>query len=775
MRCPTCGHLNQSDAQFCANCGLWLAGVQPRRSALQPGQIMDGDTYRIIRPLGKGGMGAIYLAAQPRAFGRLCVIKEVIDYFDPTDPEEALKANQRFEAEARTLAQLKHPGIPDMYGYFSEGGHNYLAMEYIEGDNLAEGLTDEETSGPLRDGKPLSLEDGLRYAIQVCETLEYMERQNPPVVHNDIKPANIIIDEHSGRAVLVDFGTARTRHAPQLGGQPDREQSDVYGTAGYAPPELYQGISEPRSDVYALAATTYHLLTDDDPRDHPMRFPRLLDLPPVLSVILQQALEPEVKQRPTATEFRQALESCLEAEKEVVRHVVQPAVQPLTFPQKGKATSSESLVQLCIKHWDYAQNFLYDGTIEDWLRNSLRGSMAANAARAAVKKYPKDRDAGLDTFIRTLARPLKFSIPAPRLKILTKELDFGQMLPGQSKNLTLDVGNAGKTYHLYGAISPSVPWLKVSPEHFSCRPRTAQKVSIQVDTSGLGPGPQKAVLVFKPAAGQPQTVAVKVRLPPSLVPKRRRPVNFARLLIFFSLLTVAGLVGYYIILQAGTVNTLPLPVIQMPQVPAEEMVDVPAGSFMMGGSEQEPASSVDVPFFQIDKYEVSNGLYRKCVEAGACNPPSKTDRYDKPQYAPHPVVYISWKEASDYCGWVDRRLPTEEEWEKAAANYTKPGGGSVKRSYPWGDSFNVGMCNTKEAGIGGTVPVDSYPEGASPYGALNMIGNVWEWTASTDSNSPPGQRVVRGGSWDYEAVTSTERRSMWPDSDQATVGFRCAR
>ncbi len=775
QHCPTCGHLNQPDAQFCANCGLWLAAVPAARSALQPGQVMDGGNYIIERPLGEGGMGALYLAAQPKAFGRKCVIKEVIDYFDPTDPQEALEARQRFEAEAHTLAQLKHPGIPDMYGYFSEGGHNYLAMEYIEGNNLAEGLTEEPGAARVSGPFPLPLEEVLRYAIQICEALEHMGRQNPPVVHNDIKPANIIIDENSGRAVLVDFGTAETRYASQPGDQSGRDQPGLYGTVGYAPPELYQGISEARSDVYALAATLYHLLTDDDPRDHPMRFPHLLDLPPALSEILHQALESEIKRRPTATQFRQALEDFLEAKKKPVQAVT----QPLTFPRKDKATSMESLVQLCIKHWDYAKEFLYDGTIEDWARGSLRTALTADAARAAVKKYPKDHDAGLDTFIRTLARSQRLSIPAPKLAIRAKKLDFGQMLPDQSKTLTLDIGNVGPIY-LYGTISASVPWLEVSPDHFNCPPRTARTLSVKVDTTRLAPGPQKANLILKPADGQPQTVEVRVKLPPTPASqarvkgrRARSALGLLRLLLLLTILAVAGLVSYYI-LQAGVVTPDILPDVQMPQVPAEEMVDVPAGSFVVGGSENAPATLVEVPFFQIDKYEVSNGLYRQCVEAGACNPPSNTDHYDRPRYADHPVVYVNWNEADTYCRWAGRRLPTEEEWEKAAVNYPEAKGGAVKRSYPWGNSFDAEVCNTEEAGIGDTVPVDSYPDGASPYGALNMIGNVWEWTASKYSDSS-GRRVVRGGSWANEAVTSTEGRPLSPDADQATVGFRCAR
>ena len=124
--CPDCGRLNRPGARYCASCQTPLSLTSAQ---LQPGQILGNGAYQIVRPLGKGGMGAVWLVAQTRAFGRLAVLKEVIDYFDPTEPAERQKALDRFEAEARTLGDLKHPGIPDLYAYFSERGHNYLVME----------------------------------------------------------------------------------------------------------------------------------------------------------------------------------------------------------------------------------------------------------------------------------------------------------------------------------------------------------------------------------------------------------------------------------------------------------------------------------------------------------------------------------------------------------------------------------------------------------------------------------------------------------------------
>lgn len=251
IRCPRCQLDNRAGATFCSRCGTPLGSAPSGWVALWPGQTMKGGAYRIVQSLAKGGMGALYLAEDLGAFNRLCVIKEMLDYFDPNNPQEVTKARQRFEDEARVLATLKHSGIPDIYTFFSEEGRNYIVMQFVDGENLEQRLA--------REG-PQKLADVARWGVQVCKVLEYLARVRPnPVVHHDIKPANLILDKNSGEVGLVDFGTAKARLTLQPGGKVGLQKSSIYGTVGYAPPEQYQARSEPRSDIYALAATTYHL------------------------------------------------------------------------------------------------------------------------------------------------------------------------------------------------------------------------------------------------------------------------------------------------------------------------------------------------------------------------------------------------------------------------------------------------------------------------------------------------------------------------------------
>ena len=493
--CRNCGRINRPGARYCASCQTPLSVVVAR---LQPEQLLDGGAYRIVRPLGKGGMGAVWLVAQTKAFDRLAVLKEVVEYYDATDPEERRRAAERFEAEARTLGDLKHHGIPDLYAYFSEGGHNYLVMEYIEGPDLRKWLTRlDENTGQLVAAKRLPTDQVLHFTIQICKVLEYLASRQPPVIHNDIKPGNIIVDEHSARSVLVDFGTAKTRYL-RARGQPDGKKDSLYGTVGYAAPELYRGHSVPRSDVYSLAATVYHLLTDDDPRDHPSQYPQLDRLPSALADILRAALAPEIEDRPTATELRQQLESFLGGQTARLR--------VLTFPDGDAADERDELLALAIKHWDYAAAILSDGTIAHWVRSTLHDPVAARAAEAAVQRWPNDADAALDAFVRQLDPA---ALPPGKLELRTTSIRLPGLAPGQQVPGQIEIANRGKGY-LRGDILSTQPWLRAS-QVFACPPGRACTVPITIDTSRLPPHqPHLAAVTLTPVGGAPEVVAVQV-------------------------------------------------------------------------------------------------------------------------------------------------------------------------------------------------------------------------------------------------------------------------
>ena len=239
-----------------------------------------------------------------------------------------------------------------------------------------------------------------------------------------------------------------------------------------------------------------------------------------------------------------------------------------------------------------------------------------------------------------------------------------------------------------------------------------------------------------------------------------------------------------------------------------DMLPIPAGAFQMGCSPNDancseaerPLHTVTLSAYSIDKYEVTNARYAACVAAGGCTAPSnassstRSSYYGNPTYDNYPVVYMGWSQAAAFCAWEGKRLPSEAEWEKAAR------GASDTRIYPWGDqapdctraNYSYFDGNSSQLCIGDTSAVGSYPAGASPYGVMDMAGNVLEWVndwyesgyySVSPTTDPPGPasgayyHVLRGGLWQLSPdwMRISNRVSLvWPEWNNA-VGFRCAR
>lgn len=235
------------------------------------------------------------------------------------------------------------------------------------------------------------------------------------------------------------------------------------------------------------------------------------------------------------------------------------------------------------------------------------------------------------------------------------------------------------------------------------------------------------------------------------------------------------------------------------------MLFVPAGEFPIcsetGLVDERPLHSVYLDAFWIDQTEVTNAMYSRCVQSGACKQPTVTTYTSDPAHSNHPVIYVSWVYAKIYCSWAGRRLPTEAEWEKAASwDPVK----NEKRIYPWGNDFDCKKGNFEGPdcdGYAGTAPTGSYPSGVSPYGALDMGGNVWEWVhdafietdplsggtqnyyAISPASNPQGvdpsitvYRVMRGGAWKINFGFGRSANRLWfgLDDPYDFAGFRCA-
>ena len=248
------------------------------------------------------------------------------------------------------------------------------------------------------------------------------------------------------------------------------------------------------------------------------------------------------------------------------------------------------------------------------------------------------------------------------------------------------------------------------------------------------------------------------------------------------------------------------------------LVYVPAGEFLMGTetglTDERPIHKVYLNSYWIDQTEVTNTMYSKCVESDKCDKPSFQAFYDDPAFASHPVEFVSWNDAVNYCSWAGRRLPTEAEWEKAATwdPYT-----NQQRVYPWGNEYECRNGNFDDEtelddslmqdgqvscdGFVRSAPVGSFPAGASVYGALDLGGNVWEWVhdafievdpfnsslknyyAISPLENPQGvdpaitdYRSMRGGSYNFAFGYGRSAYRLWfgLDDSHEGVGFRCA-
>jgi serine/threonine protein kinase len=259
--------------------------------ALVIGSLLSG-RYRIVQLMGKGGFGAVYKALDERFQGqRVVAIKELSD--SQVSPGEKAQALQDFRREADLLVPLSHPNLPNVSDFFEESGKAYLVMEFIEGETLEK--KQDEAGGPL----PEVLVMG--WALQLCNVLHYLHTRPHPIIFRDMKPSNVMVTRDR-EIKLIDFGIARFFKATVT------KDTSLLGSQGYAPLEQYgRGQSDARSDIYALGATLYDLLTKETPVDSPTRrvnpqafeTPRQLNpaISPATEAIVLKAMEDEPQDR----------------------------------------------------------------------------------------------------------------------------------------------------------------------------------------------------------------------------------------------------------------------------------------------------------------------------------------------------------------------------------------------------------------------------------------------------------------------------------------------
>jgi serine/threonine-protein kinase len=296
-------------------------------TGMLPPQFVLSGRYVILRRVGKGGMGAVYQAADNRIAGKTWAVKEMSDAAI-TNPLEKQQAQDAFRQEAQLLSLLEHSNLPKVVDHFSEKGKQYLVMDFIQGETLEERMEQGQ-------GESLSQEKVLAWGSQLCDVLDYLHSQNPPLIFRDLKPANVMVTSDDV-VKLIDFGIARVF---KVGKSTD---TSYFGTAGYAPKEQFgKGQTDARSDVYALGATLHHLLTGADPADEPFHFEDIRQLNDRVSVEVADAVMKAVQYEP-ADRWQSVAEMKAALTQQTTKPRPQPKIAPP--PQPAAAVAQVSTV-----------------------------------------------------------------------------------------------------------------------------------------------------------------------------------------------------------------------------------------------------------------------------------------------------------------------------------------------------------------------------------------------------------------------------------------------
>jgi serine/threonine protein kinase len=461
VTCARCGHRLPPDALFCPGCGVSVQAPQSaghgEHGLHRPGQIPPGallrQRYFIDHKLAQGGHSAVYLARDTLDGGAFVALKEMRETQQTT--EERDTAINSFMREERMLAALNHPALARVRDIFVEEGHHYLVMEYVPGYTL------EDEMMALQ--HPVEWRRVVEWGIALCDVLAYLHRQQPPIVYRDLKPPNVMLTP-DGQVKLIDFGIARWFYSAR-----SRDTTQL-GTDGYAPPEQYAGRSEPRSDLYALGASLYHLMTGRVPESAPQRMNsqplttvRALaaDVPESVERIIQQAMSLTPADRYVSAEkMGEALEATVRpgAGSSSGRHRIPPPTPiPDTMPQFPRRTTAAP------------------------------GSRASSAANVSTGSASSSTASG-----------------PPRLSVRPLRLDAGVIAADSAVTIPLEIANRGEGA-LDGRVETSAGCLSITPKKIDGK---TSELAIVVDATGLQPGQYVCHLALRTNGGD-QTVPVR--------------------------------------------------------------------------------------------------------------------------------------------------------------------------------------------------------------------------------------------------------------------------
>jgi eukaryotic-like serine/threonine-protein kinase len=709
--------------------------------------------YELLDEIGRGGFATVYKARDTK-LNRVIALKVL-------HPYRSAEADfvERFRREAEVAANLDHPNIVTVYEADEADGQLYLAMKYVRGRTPREML---QATGVL------PLDQALPLLTQIASALDYAHAQG--VVHRDIKPSNIIADETNAgpRVTVLDFGlvkalegsTQLTREGTLLG-------SPEYMAPEQADPNRGTEIG-PATDRYALGIVAYQMLTGrvPFPGETPATLNAHLNLTPPDPRLLRRGLDSAVaaallkmlaKDPRNRFATSQAFVEALRSVPVAAPVAIPVAGETRTCPQCGKAVNVRA--KFC--------NFCGQVLIQE---PPVAPTPVTSSTPPSLPRYEPPARATSRKSLRWLWTAVgllsAIGLGLIGVSLISSQSAEREKIAAQNEAIHATQTVIAKT--LSPRPTPAPPPVR---ENDATRTAIAHEVAAEAATS-------TAVATLTAAVATQTAIARMTADTPMLtgtqIISTTSPLSETQIISTTSPLSV---------LTVGSTQTRP--------TDGMTMVYVPAGTFKMGSdtgeSGEKPVHDVTLDAFWIDRTEVTNAQYAKCVSAHQCDAPSSTKSatrdsyYGNSQYDNYPVIYVSWNDADKYCKWAGGQLPSEAQWEYAAR-------GPQSFTYPWGDAPPDKERLNYNQTVGDTTEVGSYPQGKSWVGALDLAGNVWEWVEDWyQSQYPAGPqtnptgptsgdvRVLRGGSWNTDAsyVRTAYRIGSAPGSRDVIIGFRC--
>ncbi len=789
--------------------------------------------YNLQGKLGSGGMGAVYDAYQT-AMKRHVAVKIL-----PEELADNPDYLERFNREAETLTQLEHPHIVPVYDYGTLGKTSYIVMRLLKGGTLNQRML----AGPF-----ISVGETRQILQQVCSALDYAH--NKGIVHRDIKASNVMLDEQ-GNAYLTDFGIAKLLHATTG----ITATGMMLGTPAYMAPEQWKGAeSNAQTDIYALGVLLYSMLTGNLPFEAPTPY-ALMDkhlnekaqppsklnqnLPEEVNGVLNRAMAKAPENRfQSARIFFQAFDRALES-------APTKSNEPLPLGENTFVVDTDSFEGMTITKPNEAENLQ-----EDLPTTHMR--QQGQADPAGQKHWVKYATyAAILTVVISLLGLIGAFLPnaddsnddADNAQPTTAVVQVSATTPADqrtptilSNNPTLAITEAseGDNSDTVSGDTAIIPTMGVTTNEDDTM-RQATEAAQTIDAASIGDTATEATATEIEPTSLPPTATntvepttTRTQTPSST----KTPTNTATSTVTPSPTNTATAT----VTPTPTNTNTPLPTstplptatsfpTQIPGLvainpvtsnsqwtPIERtingvtMVLVPAGTFRLGITDAEYQQLMSLCLNRLSSAGCS-GLFDASIpstEITITEPfwIDKTEVTNEAMYGSTgdnlPATNLDWTMAQNHCVQQGGRLPTEYEWEYAAS-------GPDNLLFPWGNSWDnrsrVNYCDLNcnsswndtsyNDGYTEKSPVGSYPQGASWVGALDMAGNVWEWTSTIYRSYPysgtdgrentataTSQRTLRGGGWTWiVAQTSTSARATHISSGPYTTyyGFRCVR